>query len=687
MSLQVAEPTTSDSQDTDLRFVKGTKQNKELIAYCEGNFKRVRDARVQFEKQWYLNLAFYFGRQHAQWVAATTSQIFSRLWEPPAPPWRVRLVVNKTRAIIRTELAKVTKERPRGFVIPSSSDDDDLAAARAGDAIYEHLSRELNLASISRRVMFWTLLCGTAFTKDWYDKDKADSSKKKGSIEVEPVSPFHLFVSDLEQEDIEKQAFVIHSMGKSKEWVKTTFKKDVTEDSNSQSGLLEQRFLSAIGLDGNGQKKNFVSVKEMWVKPCGKFPKGALIIWAGDEILAFREGFPYEHGQYPFVKFEHIPTGRFYADSTIVDLIPLQKEYNRTRSQIIESKNRMSKPQLLAPRGSVDPTKITTEPGLIIFYTPGFNPPTPLPLQNLPPYVIEELDRTQRDMDDVSSQHEVTKGRTPPGVTAATAISYLQEEDDSKLAATIASLEEGVEKIGRHLLSHVQQYWAAERQIKVIGDNGQYEAYQFSKSDIKGNTDFRVEAGSATPRSRAAKQAFIMELGKMGWIPPDRALRYLDMAETGRLYEEMQIDVRQAQRENLMMAGADIQQAVIPSVDPMTGEPMIDPETGQPVPPQIQNPVQVHSWDEDIIHIMEHDNYRKKQVFESSPDETKMLFEEHVSSHKAKLAGMMGMPYVPGDLRVEGMIKQVMSGMPMPGMEGGPPSGEQQSPMGDVAQQ
>lgn len=601
-------------QGNNLRAILGPRLNRETVESCESMFERARKNRLQFERQWYTNLAFYFGRQNVQWAPGVAGN-YARMWEPPAPKWRVRLISNKIRPITRAELAKITKEKPQAFVIPASSDDDDLAAARAAEAIYEHLWRSLHCNRAIRRAAFWTLLCGTSFLKDWYDPEKKDKAGVQGVIEIEPVSPFHLFVPDPQEEELENQPYVVHALAKDPEWVNARFGANVQPDSGAGAGLLEQKFLSALGVQNT--PKSHISVKEIWIKPNRKHPSGAVITWAGDTLLHQADEWPFAHGEYPFTKLDHIPTGRFYADSTIPDLIPLQKEYNRTRSQLVEAKNRMAKPQLIAPRGSVDPNKITSEPGLIIFYTPGFAPPEPIPLVNIPSYAVQELDRCQRDMDDISSQHEITRGSTPPGVTAATAISYLQEQDDSKLANTVASVEEGVERIGQHFLSHVQQFWTAQRKIKVVGDDGQFESFMFSRTDIRGNTDLKIEAGSATPRSRAAKQAFITELGKMGWIPPDRALRYLDMAETGRLYEEMQIDARQAQRENLKMKDG--------------------------------LPQSVNSWDNHEVHILEHDNYRKRQAFENLPDEQKMLFEQHVMQHRQLVAMSMGQPIAPGE--------------------------------------
>lgn len=624
----------AETEPIDLTNFRTTRQDAATIAYCNSLFESCRQERQRFERQWFMNMAFFFGRHYVQWLGGTPDlQSFARLHEPKAPPWRVRLVINKMRLIIRKELAKVTKETPRGYVIPSSTDDEDLAAARAGDALYEFFWRDLGLSTIERRAIFWTLLCGTAFMKDWFDPDKTDNSGVKGSVVVEPVTPFHVYVPDLHEVEIENQPYVIHALVKDIEWVNSSFKNQVQGESGGNE-TLESTFLTALGVNNNPKTSQRVAVKELWIKPNNRYKDGALITWAGTQLLNFREGWPYKHNQFPFTKFDHIPTGRFYADSSIIDLIPLQKELNRSRSQMVEAKNRMAKPQLVAPRGSIDPGKITSEPGLIITYTPGYQPPTPIPLTPMPGYVTDEIQRIENDIADVSSQHEVSSGSVPPGVGAATAIAYLQEADDSVLAPTIASLEEGIEKVGRHLLSHVNQFWQAERTIQVVGKNAKFDAFKFSQATLAGNNDFRVESGSATPRSRAAKQAFLMELADKGVITPEQLLKYLEMGDAASLYEESQIDTRQAQRENLLM---------------MQGE-----------------EVEINKYDHHLNHLITHYTEMKSQDYETAPEEIQQLVEDHTEGHKAYFAAMLQIPYVPDDPFIDGLIFRIQNGEPLP---------------------
>lgn len=641
----------------DLTSHAGKQEHDAIVAWVKSQYGKAKNERVKIERQWYTNIAFYYGKQNVQPVDIAGS---TRLVTPNAPYWRARPITNKIRPIIRTELAKVTSQKPTASVIPASSEDSDLFAAQAGEQIWESLYNGKKVRTTLKRAMWWTLVCGTGYIKDWWDPSIMDTyTDQPGDICIKPVTPFHVFVPDLREEDIEGQPYVIHASTKSVDWIRLNYEKgldgrELKPNASAAAEILDNAFLNLVG--SNTITTDQVLCLEVWAKPGAirKFPHGALITIVGDNIVQATPGWPYEHSEYPFSKLEHIPTGKYYGDSIITDLVSLQREYNRTRGQIIEAKNRMAKPQLIAPRGSIDPSKITTEPGQVILYQQGFTPPTPLALQGLPSYVLQELDRIQSDMDDISGQHEVSKGNVPPGVTAATAISFLQEQDDTKLSHTIESIEDAYEKIAHHALSHVVQYWDLPRMVKVTGTDGAFDSMMLKNSDLRGNTDIRMEAGSALPTSKAAKQAFIMDLMKMGFIDPAKGLEVMEIGGVQKLYEQIQIDIRQAQRENLKMRAITedmlmehIQQMPPPVVDPNAISDPAAQDPNNPFVPQ-ETPVEpppivpVNTWDEHGVHIETHNKFRKSQAFEQLEDFIKAIFEEHVQMHKeAQMMDMM----------------------------------------------
>jgi hypothetical protein len=193
------------------------------------------------------------------------------------------------------------------------------------------------------------------------------------------------------------------------------------------------------------------------------------------------------------------------------------------------------------------------------------------------------------------------------------------------------------------------------------------------------------------PKSKAATQAFITDLMKNGLIPPEKGLRYLQMNETSRLYEELQADSKQAQRENYAMAnvqdptamqygmpGMGMDQGMAGAINPMPdpysnpngaglnggGMPPLDmsgmqtpPMNGMGTPPPVdpmamgQNPMmgmqpqgppppqifQPNSYDNDAVHVYEHELFMKSQQYEGLSPYIKSVFEQHLTLTKQKV--------------------------------------------------
>jgi hypothetical protein len=623
----MSEYASSEKPTGVLASIQGKRDEKSTIRWCEDQYKRARDSRITVERQWQLNLAFYAGKQNCVITNTTGTTSGFVLRVPEAPPWRVRMVINRIRPIIRTLIAKLTANKPIFTVVPLSSEDRDIVAARVAELIFAAQWSCKNIQKVLRQAVWWSANTGTGFIKCYWDPEAIDKdSNQKGEICYERVDPYHIFVPHLEQEDIEYQPFVLHVMTKSLEWAKANYGDVGGKLVASTDNPLDDAFMTV--LDVQKPKCEEVLCLEYWIKPgnYSEYPNGAYLLLVGDKLVANVKEFPYDHGCYPFAKLDDIPTGRFYCESVTTDLIGLQREVNRTRSQIIEAKNRMSKPQLLAAKGSIDPRRITSEPGQVIEYIPGFPQPSPLPLQSIPPYVNDVVDRLYQDMDDISGQHQISRGSTPPQVTAATAISFLQEQDDSALAYSLASIEDAIVKIGRLTLGYVSQFWDTPRLVRVVGSDGAFEAQYYKAKDLGNTYDVRVEAGSTMQLSKAAKQAFLMDAMKNGLLPNDIGMEMLGIGGLERVYESIMMDRRQAERENLKLS--------------------------------VGLEISANDWDNHQFHVDVHNRFRKSQEFEMLPPEIQNMYDVHVNQHQL--------------YAMNAMQSQLGSGMVLPGQP--PPS-------------
>src|SRR5688500_4998354 len=136
-----------------------------LIEKWDQNLHICQQARLNFERQWHENMAFFFGRQ---WIVTTKNPQggFSIREAPAAENWRVRHTANRILRIIRTEIAKLSKEEPQFFCMPASTEEKDRLAAMAGDAISEWIIRTKYFNKKRTEATLWASLCGTSFLKN-----------------------------------------------------------------------------------------------------------------------------------------------------------------------------------------------------------------------------------------------------------------------------------------------------------------------------------------------------------------------------------------------------------------------------------------------------------------------------------------------------------------------------------------
>lgn len=599
-------------------------------------------------------MAMFYGQQ---WVEATRRSLpqgyRDQLMLPKKPYYAQRKVINRTRAFVRTELSKFLSSPPTVVSVPSTAEDQDIRAAYAAEQAWQSISTTKKFRTHYRKAAWWMIVTGNGFIKTWWDQERYDRfAEQKGDICFGSITPFHLFVPDLREDEIEDQPYLINAYIKPVEWVRTYFGKmlegiDIQATTTSANSILEEGYLNlAIGSQG----PDSCIVYESWIKPGATqlLPEGGVVITVDDKLVSIVRGWPYDHGMYPYTKFEHIPTSTFYGDSPLVDTNSLQKEYNTLRSEVSEAGRRMARPGLLVAKGSLVPSQITNEPGIIIQYRPGLPKPEPIPLSPLPQYYLDQQDRLLSDWEDLTGQHEVSKGTAPPGVTAGTAINYLQEKDDQYLTPQYQSIEEGTERIANQSIGLFVQYVDAPRKIKVLGADLAFDTVMLQGSDIKNGTDIRVEEGSSVGHSKAATDAKIMDMFTVGLYDRAEARQLLSAGGSQRAQDLLSVAEKKAQRENIKMKMLDprtimeesnnfvMETLSNPEILATAGitEDQITEEVIQEIAQSAPPVVTVADFDIHEQHIETHNRFRMSQEYEALDPTIQEQFTKHVAEHQ-----------------------------------------------------
>jgi len=613
------------------------------VRELDEKLKQAKSARSKFEAAWFLNLAYYQGEQWVAWDGRN-------LYRPQLRRDRMTIVDNRIQPAVRTEVAKMTKQRPVFTVTPRTGDQEDIEAAYVSEQILQYQWDHLSMREKLMRTLYWSRVCGAGFLKVTWDSTVGDGFEalvgpdgkpipgpngapltgvdpnvisqqlgvqvqsktvKQGDVSVEVRSPFQIFIDPI-AERFDEAEWLIEQSVRSVEYVRRRWGVDAKPDADANPGLIEARLGGSLNTSSNYKG---VRISEFWAKPSSEFPNGRRAVWIEGKVL-YEDKNPYDTMPYVMFKGIEVP-GRVWPTSTAEQLRGPQTELNKVKSQIAENRNRVGNPTVLASKQSIsDPNAFESamaQPGGIFYYDDNNGPnaaPAYLAAPPLPGYVLQEIDRIESAIQEISGQHEITAGNVPSGVTAASAINLLQESDDTRLGPAVSDMEDGLARVGKKILTLVSKFYTDSRTIRIAGEDSTWRIFDFRGSMLRDNTHVVVQTGSAFPQSKAAKQAALQELltffvqsgQPLQGKNLARFLKDWDVGGLERLVDELSEDEQQVNRENQRLA------------------------KGEQLP--------VNSYDDDQAHISGHQDFQKTAAYDSLNPVAKQVFEQHVAMHK-----------------------------------------------------
>lgn len=616
-------------------------RQKKILDWAHALLKEGRARRRHWEGVWWENIAFYMGDFWVEWDIHKR-----RLVEPvKRPDHRVRMPINLAQPAVRTELAKLTKNRPIMDVLARSSDQQDLNAARVADKLLNNWAeRKFHMPRVRRRALNWVLTCGLGgILVDWDEtalgeievyhtaegdpvfdpkmieeykaRDKQEgkeSTYKKipmGEIVIKPVSPFQV-IWDHSTNYFEEATWCIFSDVIDVDEVYRRWGVHVDSDPEALPGVIENRLMSRFDLTGKLQSRpvhvqKLAHIHQLWIKPGSpKFPDGLCLVYNKDCIIK-ETAYDYGHGELPIHMMGHIsfPVSQ-YPMSVLQQLKGPVLELSKTESQLIENRNLMANPPWLIAKQLQITKEIQNRPGARIEfnYVPNVPEPKPTQMPEMPKYVVDLIETLKSHIQEISGQGETSQGRVPPGARSGVAIAYLQEEDDTKLGPTVQEFEEMMEGVANHMLRIFAEKYDTPRTVAIYKLHGEPEVFDFVGTMLAGAMSVTCQAGSALPRSKAAKQQYILDLWDRKLEQDPRKVRQmLELSEGDP--DEWEVDLDQAERENHELREGN------------------DPG--------------VQEWYNHPAHHYIHRNFMKSAEFRKLPEQIQQLLLKHDEEHTA----------------------------------------------------
>ncbi len=554
---------------------------KDTIDLYKKRVKEVQVGRASYEKQWLVNIAFLYGKQYFTVEKKPMSGLDERIvWELKAleRKKKTRCVANYILPLYRSLLARLLGMKANINAEPLTRATRDIDTAKVAQEVLEDFgitAKKSNpvlaqdyasMLGVLNKLFSYLLATGQAWLKPYFNPKamakvafddgmggQTIDDYEVGAVEVEVVNIFEAYADPMKRWFIQKKILPV-------EQIEDLYGVEVEKEEIGQTEV-EKQLVSLLeqGTDIKTKYENSSEIYEMYQLASKDYPQGRFVIGTGSKLI-LDSVLPEEYkGRIPLFKFNYLDLMLApYPQGMVEQIVGLQEEYNFTVSRLKEYKKWMAG-KLKVPKNCKLEAKYDDEVGQVIRYDSSFgephfeSPPAP------PSFLMEEIERIRRDMEDVSSVHDSSLGRMPDQAKSGIAIENLTSLDNSALMPILTHIEQQLGFFSEMVLDIVEKRYTEERLLHITGDTLSAQIKTFRGEQVKGNHRIKISLGSGMPQTREARQQMIMVLVKEGFITKEKGLELLEFGDLEGLY----INVDETAQKGELQAMIDGSQVMV----------------------------------------------------------------------------------------------------------------------------
>lgn len=621
-----------------------TEEAAKLLDYARRQIEYGEQMRRGFNESAWTNLAFYMGRQWAQFDSRT-----GRMYEPDVAAGERRRVLNYIKPAVLSTIAKLTQHQPGWIVMPGTSDEDDIQAARACDKLLEHIWYDVRMRTKLPRGILAAVITGVGIFRAGWDMDAGDeyddpgtdadqeheaapkARKKTGAPTLSVCSIFNTYIDPGATEpDMSDARWVAEVCYLPIDEVRACWEngKYVSPDScvvvDNFSEELYRDLRSDAGdapTPDDGSLSDRVRVIFYYEKASPqRYKDGLYAVMTDTVMLEVSNELPFNELPYAIVRFDQTP-GKLLGLGMVAGAVSPQEVINEQTTQRLNTLALMAAPKWVAEEGSIGKNVIDSTAGEVIMVRKGagFTPHTVPP----PPMTPEHANMTAECIDhirQITGANEITQGIASAG-TSGRAAQWMAELDASKLSLVSQEIEDACARLGYLFLRYWHAYTQVARTVKVVGESRRVEVLEFQTSDIR-SYDVRVLQGSMRVRHPSTRREEVMlawQNGGYGDRNDPRAIaqfrRDMEMGDLDYVQGNTDAEAVYAREENYVYGKLS--------------------EESEPRP-----------WEDHDTHIREHKALLMSVAFRNLPRETQNALVTHIAKHeKLKAEAAQGVPW------------------------------------------
>lgn len=506
------------------------------------------------------------------------------------PAHRARTTRNLLVGMVQTEVSAATSRVPGYEVVPSTTDPEDVAAARLAGRVAAYGYDRWGLRAVTERVVAFAVTTDAGFAWPYWDSTVGDrltdDGLHTGEVAVRVLGPNQVFW----------EPGVVFEEAR---WCGVDVAKPVDEVTAEFPGVRVSADAQTDRSQQSGQEK-MALVTEYLERPSMRFARGRWLTLVGGEVVREAD-YPLSWDEPALHRLSYVTVPDSDRDAGLVKYcLDAQRTFNDCVNKQIEWKNMALNPQVVIRNGQLL-QPLTDEPGAVVNMW-GDADPQWRPVPAIPPELTQMKEDARRDIRDIAAQNDI-----PPQVEAGRAIQALIERDATRRQAFTARLAEFHSRLMRHCLLLVQSHYTERRLLRVRGRTGWENIRDFLGSQLRGQVDVVVLPGSLEYRTRQAVEQRVMNFAQLGWISPQAAMAAINGGHAEWMVEDYELDVARQNLEIQMMREGEI-------------------------------PPDAREFDNHQVHVQVLESWMKTPDYAAQDETIQAAAENHRQQHKLLLA-------------------------------------------------
>jgi hypothetical protein len=210
------------------------------------------------------------------------------------------------------------------------------------------------------------------------------------------------------------------------------------------------------------------------------------------------------------------------------------------------------------------------------------------------------MEEAKRQIMEVYSQHEPSKGKSPGSRFSAQGIERLQAADRLGDSAAGKLVMKAMTRLLQRVLGEGLVVWPEEYDAIVLGRENSYKRHVLRKAELKPGIDVRVIPGEEEPKTKNVMMREVTEALRHGMLDPPEARRIMGAGRSEDMYNPNDHHMRKIKMEDKLI--------------------------------EMGHEVDIFPEDNHELHIPEHEKRNIERAFEAEPDELERR-RRHIEEH------------------------------------------------------